>query len=160
MVRRVSRTVGRLFHGACTACNSRKRARVVLQEQVVLHFAIGCQDRRASGKLIKSPHPTPFTADEAVHRMRTYALSLQALKPCCNDVRMVSVDIQSLGLGHISRGRVPAANRGIVPVGKKQPVGSPVGASSASSWDIIEGNVQRDGQRSPQLLKMYLLIQK
>lgn len=121
MVRRVSRTVGRLFHGACTACNSRKRARVVLQEQVVLHFAIGCQDRRASGKLIKSPHPAPFTADEAVHRMRTYALSLQALKPCCNDVRMVSVDIQSLGLGHISRGRVPAANRGIVPVGKNNP---------------------------------------
>lgn len=86
--------------------------------QVVLHFARGRQNTRAGRKLIKNP-PLPFSADEAVHQMKKYQLSHEALEPCRRNVRRVSVDIQSHGLGHYSGSRVTSTNReGGGPTGK------------------------------------------
>lgn len=78
----------------------------------------GSQNTRAGRKLIKIP-PLPFSADVAVHQMKKYQLSHEALEPCRRNVRTVSVDIQSHGLGHYSGSRVTSTNRwGGVPLEK------------------------------------------
>lgn len=75
----------------------------VLQEQAVLRFAMGCQDTRVD----RTP-PPPSTVHDAVHRLNTYMyqLSHQVFDPCRRQVRMVSVDRQSQGLGCTSGGKV------------------------------------------------------
>lgn len=65
-------------------------------------------------------------------------------------MRTVSVDTKALGLAHFSGGGVGYHHLAReFSLCKKQSVGSPVVASSASSRGIAEGNVHGGGQRSP-----------
>lgn len=55
-------------------------------------------------------------------------------------MRIVLVNIQSLGLSHYSESRVPPPNQGeFLPLEKESAVGGLVVAVSASSWGSLEG---------------------
>ncbi|XP_062570193.1 uncharacterized protein LOC134232248 [Saccostrea cucullata] len=64
----------------------------VFQEQIVVRFALGCNDGEAGQQLINNP---PGTLEEAIKRVKTYQLSRRALARRPRAVRSLSRDRQN-----------------------------------------------------------------